>query len=147
MERETTEYAGNEDGVSLQGTVRDVPSRQERFLQRLRDQLEQLMRRHRYTVIDLASEMCLGRRQLYRRVRATTGEAPGELMRRYRLERVASLLAADAGSAVAIARQTGFSSAGRLSRCFREAYGMTPRRYREQYRGRRHTQTAMDSSA
>ncbi len=121
-----------EDRGALHGAVHNVPSRNERFLIRLRDRLELLMRCHRYTVIDLAEEMCLSRRQLYRRVRATTGETPGDLMRRYRLERVASLLAADAGTVAAIARQTGFSSAGRLSRSFRAAYGMTPSRYREQ---------------
>lgn len=55
---------------------------------------------------------------------------PGDYLRRCRLERAAALLAQSAWTIAEVALQAGFADQSHLSRCFKRAFGETPRGYR-----------------
>ncbi|MCG7210859.1 helix-turn-helix domain-containing protein [Streptomyces arenae] len=72
-------------------------------------------------------------RHLYA-VLAREGVSPGEWIRRQRLEGARRELAAPGSrrdTIAAVAHRWGFTDASRFGRSFKEAYGMTPREYRD----------------
>jgi len=82
----------------------------------------------------LASEMGLERSQFYRKIKALTGFAPVELMRRLRLEHARVLLATTDRTIAEIAYETGFSTPAYFTKCFRDNFGETPSEFREKKR-------------
>lgn len=78
------------------------------------------------SVDKLASMMGLERTQLYRKIKSLTNYAPVELMRRLRLQEGRRLLIATDKSISEIAYAIGFSTPAYFSKCYREAYGLTP---------------------
>jgi AraC-like DNA-binding protein len=107
----------------------DVPDREREFLDRLRTAMEAGLAEPRFNVDELAAELFMSRRQLLRKVQALTGEAPGDLLRRLRLERATALLRGGA-SVKEVARAVGFRSASHFTQAFREAHGVTPAAWR-----------------
>lgn len=103
-----------------------VSSEEEAFLKRLLEVIEDCLGDSTFGVDQLADAVGLGRRQLTRRVRALTNEAPGTLIRRMRLERAAQLLKARAGTVSEIAYAVGFQSPSHFSVAFRDTYGTSP---------------------
>ncbi len=74
----------------------------------------------------LAADLVLSRRQLERKLRALTGLAPADFIRRLRLSRAADLLGQGYGSVSEVAFATGFANASHFARVFRERYGVAP---------------------
>lgn len=104
----------------------DLPFfRENLFLENLRRTLEKHLGNPRFNVDELAAELYLGRRQLLRRLHALTGEAPGDLLRRLRLERAAAWLRQGA-SVKKAAAAVGFRSPSHFAAAFRERYGAPP---------------------
>ena len=103
-----------------------IPSEEEALLERILAVVEAHLGDSTFHVNRLADEVGLSRRQLTRRVKALTGEAPSELIRRMRLERAADLLAARAGTIAEVAYAVGFKTPAHFSTAFREAYGLSP---------------------
>jgi LacI family transcriptional regulator len=86
------------------------------------------------TVDDLLDAVPLSRRALEMRFRTTLGRSPAEEIRRVRIERAKRLLVeTDAGMA-SVAQASGFSSANQLCETFRREAGVSPTRYRKQFR-------------
>jgi AraC-like DNA-binding protein len=67
--------------------------------------------------------------QLYRKLKALTGQTPNEFVRGYRLRQAADRLDAKAGTVAEIAYAAGFNSLSYFSKCFREQYGVSPSEY------------------
>ncbi len=74
-------------------------------------------------------EMAMGKMQLYRKLKALTGQSPNEFVRAYRLRQAAGRLDARAGTVAEIAYAAGFNSLSYFSKCFREQYGVSPSEY------------------
>ncbi len=102
-------------------------TREKSFLLRLRKAIEQHISDDRFGVSQLASEMLLSRSQLHRKIKALTGCAPNELIRKMRLLYAFELLKEKRGSISEIAYQCGFSSPTYFSTCFKEQFGYSPR--------------------
>jgi transcriptional regulator GlxA family with amidase domain len=58
-----------------------------------------------------------------------TGESPGELIRRMRLERASQLLEQHAGTVAEVAYRVGFSSVSHFSKVFKDRFGANPSEY------------------
>lgn len=74
----------------------------------------------------IASKMGFERSQFYRKIKALTNYAPVELMRKLRLQRGRILITSTDKTISEIAYETGFSSPAYFTKCYRDAYGVTP---------------------
>ena len=82
-----------------------------------------------FGVGDLAEEMALSRRQLTRRLKGAVGEAPGEVIRRLRIEHAKRLLQAQPQTVSEVAYAVGFRSPSSFSHSFKDEVGETPTEY------------------
>lgn len=111
---------------SLTGTRRSV----ELFLDDLGRQPERLIRQ--WTVRRMAESCGLGVTQFTRYCRQITNMTPLHYLNHLRLEAAARLLRGSNLSIHEIARRCGFRSSQYFATAFRQRYGCSPRRYREQ---------------
>lgn len=84
-----------------------------------------------FTVGKFAAEAGLCRRQLHRKLRALTNLSPRHFITTLRLRRAAILIRHSSETIAEIAYQTGFNTPNYFCKVFREAFGCTPRAYRE----------------
>ena len=96
------------------------------FAQQLNEAIRRNMSNPNLKMDDLGDEMGLSRVQLYRKVKALTGQSPVELLRQMRLQRAYALLGSTTKTVAEIAFEVGFNTPGYFSKCFREQYGKLP---------------------
>lgn len=77
----------------------------------------------------LAKELKISRRQLYRKLIAITGSTVHEFITRVRMEKAAGLLLDSDLNISEIAYETGFSEPSNFSRTFSKHYGCSPTKY------------------
>lgn len=83
-----------------------------------------------FSVPELADSMAMSASQLTRKLRALIDQSPARLIRNLRLQRAASLIAAQAGNIAEISYQVGFSDQAHFSRTFKRQFGVSPIDYR-----------------
>ena len=83
-----------------------------------------------FSVDALASDLCMSRANLHRKMRTITGQTPTDFIRNQRLERAAHLLRTTSHSVNEIADLVGFSYASYFTKCFKDKYGVMPKDYR-----------------
>lgn len=96
------------------------------FVGRLRDVMQKNMGDSEYSVERLGADVGLSRVQLYRKVKALTGQTPVELLRKARLEKAKKLLLKTERSVAEIAYEVGFTSPSYFNKCFKDEFGMSP---------------------
>ncbi|WP_258104192.1 ATP-binding protein [Marinoscillum sp. MHG1-6] len=106
-------------------------SQDDNFIKKVAETIEGGMSESSFSVEQLANQMNLSQIQLYRKLKALTNHSPNELIREFRLERAASLLKQNAGNVSEIAFRVGFENLSYFSKCFRDKYEMTPKKYLE----------------
>ncbi len=118
-----------QQGMWLKPSAVKVSSTQERFLQQLKEALEENLSNEALTVEELASMMALSRSQFHRKLKALTNQSATEFVRTYRLERGADLLKQGFGSVSEVAFEVGFNSQTYFSSCFQKHFGCSPSEY------------------
>ncbi len=78
---------------------------------------------------DMSKTLALSQSQLYRKSIALTGYSPNDLLRSFRLEKAKKLLQKGGKNISEIAFENGFNSPSYFTKCFREAFGITPLEY------------------
>ena len=76
-----------------------------------------------------AEGLAVSRSLLHKKLIALTGEPPGELIKRYRLNKAAKLLEQKSGNVTEIAFEVGFNDASYFTYCFRRQFGISPSQY------------------
>ena len=107
-------------------------SRDQTFINRLRDSIRQNMGDSDFTVERLGEEVGLSRVQLYRKVKALTGQTPVDLLKKARLERARLLVEKTDKSISEIAYEVGFTAPSYFNKCFKDEFGTSPGALREQ---------------
>ena len=107
-------------------------SRDQTFINRLRDSIRQNMGDSDFTVERLGEEVGLSRVQLYRKVKALTGQTPVDLLKKARLERARLLVEKTDKSISEIAYEVGFTAPSYFNKCFKDEFGVSPGALREQ---------------
>lgn len=79
-----------------------------------------------FNVEAIGQEIGLSRVQLYRKVKALTGNSVVDVLRKARLAHARHLLATTARTISEVAYDAGFSSPSYFTKCFRDEYGQTP---------------------
>ena len=82
------------------------------------------------SIDDIASDMCMSRSNLFRKIKQITGIGPNEYMRLARLKRAAELLQERRHSIADICMLVGFNSPSYFSSCFKKQYGCLPTDYK-----------------
>ena len=96
------------------------------FISRFKKIVEERLSDSNLSVEDLAADMRLSRVQLYRKVKALTGNTPIDLLRKARLAQAQRLLQTTTLSVSEIAYQVGFASPSYFSKCYKDEFGIVP---------------------
>ncbi|EOD55751.1 AraC family transcriptional regulator [Aeromonas molluscorum] len=99
---------------------------------RLRPAIRALEQNPELSLTEVAALACLSCYHFHRVFTAVTGESPGEMQRRLRLERAAVALRYGSDPVTSIALGAGFASSQAFAKAFRKQFAMTPgelRRY------------------
>jgi LacI family transcriptional regulator len=86
------------------------------------------------SVEDVLQAVPVNRRSLERRFRENLGRTPLEEIRRARIEKAKQLLSGSDLLMPAVAKRSGFANPERFANVFRDATGMTPTKYRREFR-------------
>lgn len=105
------------------------------FVTRLREVIRDNMGDSDFSVERIGEEIGLSRVQLYRKVKALTGQTPVELLRKARLERSRRLIEKTEKSVSEIAYEVGFTSPSYFNKCFKDEFGISPGAMREKTQG------------
>jgi len=100
------------------------------FLEKLTTIIEENLTSESVDVEWLASKIYMSRTQLYRKVKATSGQTVLEFITTLRLRKAAQLLAEEDIPMNEVAYLVGYSDASSFGRIFLKQYGTTPRKYR-----------------
>ncbi len=82
----------------------------------------------------LGEEMAMSRVQLFRKLKAITGQSPSQLIRGLRLRKAAELLSDGAANVAEAMYESGFDNPSYFAKVFREQYSCSPSEYREHRR-------------
>ena len=103
--------------------------REETFLLKLTEIIEQNMSDDSFDVIQLSRSIGISRPVLYRKVKAITGMSIIEFSKNLRLKKAAEMLSNDSHNIIEISELVGFSDRRYFSREFRKVYGKSPSEY------------------
>jgi DNA-binding response OmpR family regulator len=122
-------YAGM---VGLDWSRVTVTTLEEKFLKKVFDLITENLHDSDFNANELQELMAMSRANLFRKLKALTGETPSGLIRSLRLKTAAVMLEKGSGSITRIALETGFSNSSIFAHSFKKEYGLTPREYRNQ---------------
>ena len=109
-----------------QAAVAALPSLDQAFLEKFDAAVLAHLSDETYGVDQLGSDLGLSRTQLHRKLKALTGQAPGEYLRQTRLLRALALLQARVGTVADVAYQVGYGSPAHFSTAFSRQFGYPP---------------------
>ena len=106
-------------------------SQDQSFVGRLRDIIQHNMADSEFSVERLGAEIGLSRVQLYRKVKALTGQTPVEILRKARLEKARLMIEKTNLSISEIAYEVGFTAPSYFNKCYKDEFGVSPGSVRE----------------
>ncbi len=115
--------------LNLEPKTLAITSKDELFLEKVIQVLEQHLDNSAFKVEDFAREMGMSRTQLFRKMRALTDQSAQDFIRDFRLKRAAQLLKNKAGNISEVAYQVGFNNLSYFTKRFKELFGKTPSEY------------------
>ena len=107
-------------------TVSNEVQIEDAFIAKFKKVVEERMDDSNVSVEELATMMGLSRVQMYRKVKALTGNTPVDLLRKARLSRAKELLTGTQLTVSEIAYQVGFASPSYFTKCYKDEYGVVP---------------------
>ena len=110
-----------------------VSEKDEKLLREITAIIEKNLIDSDFNVSMLQEAVGIGQKLLYRKIKQVTGMTPVEYIRHIRLEKAARLLKEGRFSVSEVMYMVGFTKSGYFSKCFQEAYGMTPSAYIKQH--------------
>ncbi len=128
-QRQGGHIAETENKKTIHPDSVEAESSDEKYLEQVRQIVQENMHDENFSVEDLADKMFQSRTHLFRRLKELTGETPSALIKRMRLERGADLLKQNMGTVSEVAYSTGFKSVAQFSRSFRDQFSQTPTEY------------------
>ncbi|MEO0731810.1 MAG: ATP-binding protein, partial [Bacteroidota bacterium] len=109
----------------------DVPSVDEQFLKTVITAVEERIDDGELDAEQLAHRVGVSRIQLYRKLKALTGQTVNQFIRAIRLRKAATLLKTGQLTVAEVAYQTGFKAPNHFSTYFREHFGISPTKFCE----------------
>lgn len=103
-----------------------IPSMEDVFIQKALTVVEENLGDEQFSVEKLGRILRLDRTQLFRKLKAITGQNPSTFIRTVRLKKAYALLSNRSATVGEIAFSVGFNSTNYFNRCFKEHFGKTP---------------------
>ncbi len=103
-----------------------------RFLTRVREEIEKNLANEQYQIEDLASTLLLSRTQVFRKLKALTGKTYTQIARDMKIHRAKKLLRKTDLTVAEIAFELGFRDASYFSKVFKDMEGASPNAFRNQ---------------
>lgn len=128
-------FSGNSKEEEKEKEEEMLGAQDQTFVTRLREVIRDNMGDSDFSVERIGEEIGLSRVQLYRKVKALTGQTPVELLRKARLERSRRLIEKTEKSVSEIAYEVGFTSPSYFNKCFKDEFGISPGTMREKAQG------------
>ncbi len=101
----------------------------EGFIKRIMDSVEKNMSIAEFSVEELGTEVGLSKTQLYRKLKALTGQSGNEFIRTMRLKRAAQLIEQNQLTIAEVTYEVGFNDLQYFRECFKKFFGLTPSEY------------------
>lgn len=101
----------------------------EAFLQKVISSIEQNLSNEEFSVEDLGDCVCMSRSNLFRKLKALTGQTPLEFIYFIRLKHAMNLLLKRRHSITEITYEVGFKNPSSFSKSFRKQFGKAPTEY------------------
>ena len=96
------------------------------FISRIMGVIEENISDEEFSIEDIATEIGMGRTQIYRKIKGLTGKSPSVYLRSIRLSRAQEMIQKREATISEISFKVGFSSPAYFSRCFKEEFGYSP---------------------
>jgi YesN/AraC family two-component response regulator len=117
------------EALSLEPRLITLTSTDETFIRKVLSSVEENMNNADYSVEELGTDIGMSRMQLYRKMKALTGQSANEFIRTIRLKRAAQLLVQDQMTVAEITYAVGFNDLQYFRECFKKQFNMTPSEY------------------
>ena len=106
-----------------------APSQEDMFMDEVKDVLKKNYSDEEFNTDDFAAALKMSKSQLYRKLKALTGDTPAKILRHYRLEVAKQLLQSHPNMLVSeVAYACGFNNPKYFSNLFYQAYNIRPGR-------------------
>ena len=122
------QLAGRVSVVRINGMPEDL------FLQKVRNAIQARFADHRFKVAALAQALGISQPQLFRKLKARTGQSASMLIRSFRLQQAKALLEQSDLNISEIAYDCGFGSPSHFTHTFTSVFGLPPKAYRAKAR-------------
>jgi YesN/AraC family two-component response regulator len=117
------------DILSIEPRRITLTSTDDDFIQKILSSVENNMSNATYSVEELGVDVGMSRMQLYRKLKAVTGQSANEFIRTIRLKRAAQLLEQNQLTIAEITYEVGFNDLQYFRECFKKQFGLTPSEY------------------
>lgn len=121
-------YAGGQLLTAEPGKIEIDPA-DKKFFKLAVECVEQNISKSSFGVKELGRELGVSRMQLYRKLKALTGNSANEFIREIRLKRAAQLLEAEQFTITQVMYNVGFNDMYYFRSCFKKKYGVNPSVY------------------
>ena len=121
-------FSSNEN-LTIEPKKVTLTSADETFVQKALESIENNMTNSEYTVEDLGKEVGMSRMQLYRKLKALTGQSANEFIRSIRLKRAAQLLEQNQLTVAEVTYEVGFTDLQYFRNCFKKQFNINPSEY------------------
>lgn len=110
-----------------------ISNADEQFMERLNALIGDHLDNPELDVNFVAAQMAMSRASLYNKLKALTGSSIGDYINKFRMMKVMELLADKDISLLEVSERAGFTNQRYFSTVFKQAYGMTPSKYRQEH--------------
>ena len=114
--------------------VKATQTQDEKFINNLQEFIDKHLSNPELSIEMLSGELGLSRAQLFRKVKAKLGVSPVDLIRQIRLQKAKQMLCQTDLSVSEIAYSVGFTSSSYFSKCYKDYFGVAPKRQPRQDR-------------
>lgn len=117
-------------GEKTQATASEIPALENKFVKKVREEIENNLSDEAYSVEQLSKNIFLSYSQVHRKLVALTGNSPNQYIRILRLQKAKELLKTTDDSISSISLACGFSDSSYFGKVFKQEYGTTAQEYR-----------------
>lgn len=113
----------------LKKDEKSITAMDQRFLQKISEIITEHIPDTSFSVEELAENMAVSRSLLHKKLIALAGDPPGEMIKRFRLNKAVQLIERKFGNITEIAFEAGFNDPSYFAVCFKKQFGVSPSHY------------------